>query len=639
MKKLQCIPFAFVASCVVSLFLLVSCVTDDRYDMSKEFDTTIGVGKGLAFPLGSTDKVYLSDLIDTDSIDLLEMDPVGNYVLSTGGDFSTTTFQLENTELHFDIREDEKYFKIEIKDLSKLEGLPLMEQKIPYAVHDTVEYQSIFDLYHEGLPKEIKRLRKIEFKAPVELQVSVKISSADLVAQEMLKTAGFLYLRGNGSEYFEVEFPEFVVLKQDEDIEGHKLKLQGKAVYDENEQGLIYNKTVIVERIDFSETEDGYIEVTDGKLDIKEFINVVGELVSETVYYSVADLTHLNSVKFVNQYTLGDIQIDKVEGVFEPERTEITESINLDFGEDLDFLKNAYLDLTDPRIYLTLNNNTPVPYDAAGVIAGYDSDNNEIADSRMELDLKADANAQTKVLLDRYAIPVEGWTNYQLANLNELLMNIPDRIDFNFNAGVYTGENYDLYSTVKFGEDMVISGEYRVDVPLAFDSLRLEYTYSIDDVFGTANDEPNGYSVENAGEETEEGEGDITEYIKEIRGLSLSLNVLNTLPLGFVPTIKMYDKEGKLLDIDNVGIEGGIARGTGAQNGVVGNPVKSPLKFKIASLDDKLEQIYRIDINLLGTGKGVLNSNEYLQITDISLNVEDYIVLDLDLDLDLELDI
>jgi hypothetical protein len=287
---------------------------------------------------------------------------------------------------------------------------------------------------------------------------------------------------------------------------------------------------------------------------------------------------------------------------------------------------------------LTLNNNTPVPYDAAGVIAGYDSDNNEIADSRMELDLKADANAQTKVLLDRYATPVEGWTNYQLANLNELLKNIPDRIDFNFKAGVYTGENYDLYSTVKFGEDMVISGEYRVDVPLAFDSLRLEYTYSIDDVFGTANDEPNGYSVENAGEETEEGEGDITEYIKEIRGLSLSLNVLNTLPLGFVPTIKMYDKEGKLLDIDNVGIEGGIARGTGAQNGVVGNPVKSPLKFKIASLDDKLEQIYRIDINLLGTGKGVLNSNEYLQITDISLNVEDYIVLDLDLDLDLELD-
>lgn len=637
MRKLLCIPFAFVATCVVSMFLLVSCVTDDRYSLSKEVDTTIGVGKGFAFPLGSTEKVYLSELIDTENVDILETDQVGNYVLSTGGDFSTTTFQLENTDLHFDIREDEKYFKIEIKDLSKLEGLPLMEQKIPYAVHDTVEYQSIFDLYHEGLPKEIKRLRKIEFKAPVELLVSVKISSGDPNAKEMLKTAGVLHLKGLGeNEYFQVEFPEFVVLGEDADIVDHKLMLHGDAVYDDTEQGLIYSKTVKVECIDFSETATGYIEIKDGVIDIKEFINVVGELVSETVYYSVADLTHLNSVKFVNQYTLGDIQIDMVEGVFEPERTEITESINLDFGEDLDFLKNAYLDLTDPRIYLTLNNNTPVPYDAAGVIAGYDSDNNEIADSRMELNLKADANAQTKVLLDRYATPVEGWTNYQLANLNELLKNIPDRIDFNFNAGVYTGENYDLYSTVKFGEDMVISGEYRVDVPLAFDSLRLEYTYSIDDVFGTANDEPNGYSVENAGGETEEdGEG-FTDYVKEIRGLSLSLNVLNTLPLGFAPTIKMYDEEGALLNIANVGIEGCINRGTGIVDGVVGNPVKSPLKFKIASLDEDLENIYRIEINLVGTGKGVLNSNEYIQITDISLNVDDYIVLDLDLDLGLD---
>lgn len=634
MRKLLCIPFAFVATCVVSMFLLVSCVTDDRYSLSKEVDTTIGVGKGFAFPLGSTEKVYLSELIDTENVDILETDQAGNYVLSTSGNFSATAFQLENPKLQFNVREDEKYFKIEIKDLSKLPGGPeIMDMKVPYAVHDTVKYQSIFDLYHEGLPKEIKRLKKITFKEPVKMQVAVKISSGDPVAQEMLETAGLLHLKGAGSDYFQVEFPEFVVLGEDADIVDHKLMLRGDAVYDDNEGGLIYNKTVMVDSIDFSATEKGYIEINNGVLDIKEFIDVYGVLESETVYYSVADLTHLQSVRFLNKYTLGEIEMDEVEGVFEPEKTEIVESIDLDFGEDMDFLKNAYIDLNDPRIYLTFNNSTGVAYKADACIVGYDDSNNEMPNTRMELSLAADAKSVTKVLLDRYGTPVEGWTSCPLSNLNELLKEIPDRIDLDFNAGVDTGEDYNLYSTVKLDDAMIISGDYKVDVPLAFDSLRLEYTLVIDDVFGKANESSDEYSM--GGETEEDGEG-FTDYVKEIRGLSLSLNVLNTLPLGFAPTIKMYDEEGALLNIANVGIEGCINRGTGIVDGVVGNPVKSPLKFKIASLDEDLENIYRIEINLVGTGKGVLNSNEYIQITDISLNVDDYIVLDLDLDLGLD---
>ena len=39
--------------------------------------------------------------------------------------------------------------------------------------------------------------------------------------------------------------------------------------------------------------------------------------------------------------------------------------------------------------------------------------------------------------------------------------------------------------------------------------------------------------------------------------------------------------------------------------------------------------MYRIDVKLVGTGKGVLNKYESIQFTDIALNIEDYIVLDL----------
>ena len=117
--------------------------------------------------------------------------------------------------------------------------------------------------------------------------------------------------------------------------------------------------------------------------------------------------------------------------------------------------------------------------------------------------------------------------------------------------------------------------------------------------------------------------------VKEIRGVSLSFTVLNTIPVGLKPEIFIYDENGNPVDA-TLSIDGEIKRGNEVlMDGVVGEPVASEIKVKISSTNALLKDLYRIDIKLVGTGKGAINANEYIQLTGIALNIDDYVVLDL----------
>ena len=113
--------------------------------------------------------------------------------------------------------------------------------------------------------------------------------------------------------------------------------------------------------------------------------------------------------------------------------------------------------------------------------------------------------------------------------------------------------------------------------------------------------------------------------------MSLSFKVLNTIPVGLKPSISVYDKEGNPLDA-LISIEGEIKRGGELRlddYGYIGEPVVSDVKVSLSAKSGLLDQLYRVDIKLVGTGKGVINAREYIQLTDIVFRIDDYIVLDL----------
>ena len=608
MKKQLNPACTIVVTCVFLLSTLVSCTVDENYDLSKGVDATIGVGKGLSFPIGSSKKIELSEFLKTEDIEFLKTDEAGNYAFSSTGSFSSGNFRLEETELNFDFGEYREVIDMELTPADD-GGSSHYPDGFPYLINRKIEHHIDLNLEQDNLPKEVKRVRKITFAEPVELDVVLDIRGADDNSHGMLEEVGELVFDG-----IRVKFPEYIDLGDDQPVDNGELVLLGSAVYNEDTKTLQYTKTVNVESIDFSKTDKGYFEVVGGAIDLSERVEINGNVRSaDIVYFSLDNMTHINNVIIESNFNLSEIKLASVEGLFEPEIDEISESLDLDFGEDMDFLKNAYIDFTNPYIKLTIDNSTGANVYADASIVGYDNESGEMDNTRMEFDLSAEANAKTKILITRRDSLVDGWENKVLPNLNELLKTIPDKINVNIRAGVAS----DVYSVLNFGEDMAFNGEYEVNLPLAFDDMRLEYTYTIEEPFGK-NDTENGYEDVSADENT---------IIKEIRGVSLSMNVKNSIPIGFAPSIIMYNKNGELMDLDNIGIEGEIKAGAG--NLVGAEPANSLLKFKIASYNENLDDVYRIDVKLVGTGRGVLNKYESIQFTDIALNIDDYIVLDL----------
>ena len=62
---------AATAFVIVSGIAVVSCSVDNAYDLSKDIDMTVAVGDGISIPLGSTDAIMLTEMIDPAKSDVI----------------------------------------------------------------------------------------------------------------------------------------------------------------------------------------------------------------------------------------------------------------------------------------------------------------------------------------------------------------------------------------------------------------------------------------------------------------------------------------------------------------------------------------------------------------------------------------
>ena len=636
MKKQLSVTCFLMVICVFLLSTLASCTVDDRYSMSNKIDATIGIGKGLTLPFGSTTKNYISDLLDVSESEFMSTDAVGNIVVSSGSSFASESFKIDEMSLSVNDVKDVRNYNFKVRLIEGMENLPF--GKFPYVIYENIDMSSDFNVRRDDLPKEVTRLTKIFFKEPVPLYLFVTISSKKTTSQNLLKDTEILYLKGaDNKECFELYLPDYLVFDQKTEFENGVLTFDGEAIYDEKTKNLCFEDVFYVESIDFTKTEKGYYEIVDGKIDLNEDVRAYGVLKSGTRYFDENDLSSINDVDITTILQVGEMNISSIECRFEPEIDPFSEKVDLNVG-DVEFLKNAYIDVNDPRLELTIDNGLDVTIQADANIVGCDENGAEIDNTRMEFDITVQPEATTKILVDRYGTPYDGWTNCVVPNLNELIKNIPDKVGVDLSVGVDNSKD----SRITLGEEIVFAGSYNLVLPLIFDDLRIEYSYSIEDVLGNNSDEAEddydygygfggyedeGYHDENYDSEDSES---FDTMIKEIRGLSLSFNVLNTIPLGIKPEILMYKKNGELLTDVALSVEGEIKPGNYVGvDGAIGEPVSSFVKFKLSAQPGLLDELYRIDIKLVATGKGAFNVNEYIQLTDIAVKLDDYIVLDL----------
>jgi hypothetical protein len=215
-------------------------------------------------------------------------------------------------------------------------------------------------------------------------------------------------------------------------------------------------------------------------------------------------------------------------------------------------------------------------------------------------------NTINKFFINRHGTTVEDYTTVVVPELNNIIKRIPDRIDVSLTATVD-----DKFSKLALGRDYEVSGRYSFALPMAFDSLNIVYVETIDGIK----------------EESNESGDQLGEYIDKIGLVTLSFDVLNTIPFGITPEITAYDSEGKLLEDLDLTIEGSIEKGNGAVNGVVTEPVVSHVVVKLKALE--LTKLDKIDISLEGEGSGVFNANEYIQLKNIVISIDEPVTVDL----------
>ncbi|MBR3884421.1 MAG: hypothetical protein IKJ31_06650 [Bacteroidaceae bacterium] len=611
--------FLTCTMCMSVLSLLFSCSIDNDFDLSKDIDMTVAVGNGISIPLGSTSEIYLTEMIDPEKSDIIEVDDNGYYTIRKSGTIDRTTVRVDETTIEVNPTSYEEIYETQVVDINydDLDRYPesvrneilanttythVMEEKID---RNNVEYK----IEQNDIPKEMRLLRKMTFAEPVMMSLDIDIftienssNDAQMLNKLHLHTDG-----GVGNEHFYIQMPKYVVFRDDAPVgEGNKLWIDDVIEHDFDKGHKHFTMDVYVEALDFSSYEGGGIKVENGRIEDKTTLAVRGTIFSDPLTFAANIIPELHDLHVKPIISFEPFVIKSVEGLFDPEIDVVNEVIDIDLGEDMDFIYDATLNFKNPQIYITLNNDgVTLPINANIALSGKDEHNNEILGSNVNFNLSVVPDSENKYYITPSGSSIAGYTSVA-ADLNNILTEIPHEIELTLEADV----DNSTYNKVILGEDMEVSGSYELDIPMEFNEVDLEYTETIEDVLG---DDPS----------------EITDYITEITSITLEMEVENTVPAEFTPSIVAKTVNGTVLENINVVFDNNIAAGEGIVNGVVGAPVTSTVKVKLSATNNELAKLNTLDVVFHGVGEGVLNSNEYIKLSKMSITIDDPIIVDM----------
>lgn len=351
---------------------------------------------------------------------------------------------------------------------------------------------------------------------------------------------------------FTIEFPDFMKLvyngtdtKRIKAVD-NKLIINGDLTNSELHNTGFMVTGLKVESLNFK-GKDG--EIKDGRLNMKKKVQITGAVTAsnQKVTAGQSDITVYPTVRFAK------MDVKSVYGKVDPKIDPVHETVELSMGDDLDFFKdeNNNLSLSDPQISLNLISTVTVPIDIELKLSSKDSKGNyikkNVAPDNGKIHLgKCDslqASRKTTLVISKTdrPQPASGDTVYVLmSKLSDLMTTVPDAIEFDLKASADQSVNH----YVDLTRVLSVSGEYKVSIPLVFDSLYIAYNDTIKDL----------------GEDLE----DIGDMIEDAN-LQILADVESTIPLGVKLSAKPYDKNGQIVsnvEITTFDIKPGTESGT-----------------------------------------------------------------------------
>lgn len=563
---------------------MVSCV-DNKYDLDKDIDMTINVGgEHLTIPAGSSDTAYLSKIIEVEEGDILQPDATTRvYHLTKKDDIDvepTTVKEVTISET--------------TTNLSPTEIVNATSSSVE--VPATVTTFGDFEAKSNNIDEALKELGALYAKASVDLILTI-----DFQKEQSLN---FTRVQANK---LKIVFPDYIVFKAEEGIQGHELILDGQVL---SENGSSYSRTLKVEGYKFSENAGPGRKPNEGTLTIEGVISMEGKVVTTGV-------SGTGTLSLVPKTVLREMTANSVTGVIQPEIK--AETTNIELNDLPDFLKDeeTRMDITNPVILLRAENQLKTPVEVDAVLtpmkgnAQIDGKEVKVGSGYGKTPVVL-ASGKNVIALSRTGeCTIEGVTsNVKVEDINNLLETIPDDIEVDLQPVVRN----EGYYTAELGRAYEMPSSYEVDVPLSFEqNLNIVYNDSVQDLNKDLND--------------------LDKVI--LKKANVLLTVDNAIPLKLQlkpKNVLIKDVYGNELTAVKKTIEEDKQYVTESTDGE--KPVTSELVLNLTSEDTAfLSKIDRICFKLTavpGSATGVpLKDTQWLKVTSIKLSVPGGVNVDL----------
>ncbi len=583
-----------VAALSTALLTVSSCIDHD-YDLKEDnidLKVTLG-GDLLTLPASSVQRITLSQILDLDptsSIKEIKEDDVNKYGLETGDYVLLQTGHSDPAD--FSVK------RVSINEMEPSETKTSLDKFIGVSGLEVTNHATTvneINLSNDDVTPELKALSSA--KVNLRIDFTVGFESHNFSGNAYIK-AGYKAIFNEG---WTVE-PAGDSKDYLRNLNNHTIEFTKDCAIAPNTS---FRAEIVLTEVNLDPAVVGQNQglYEPGKFRLVNDVTSEGNIAirsSDLAHGEEADLTLLTTTSVVP-----GAEILSVTGIVDPE-------INVDpttfsISDIPDFLSDEgnSLDIANPRIAFTIENDSPLPLTVDGQLTPYV---NGVAGT----DVKVGALYGTKPIkvapmstsvftISREAIDANDPNNIVVPDLADIIKTIPDEISFhNINCkAVLETATYELGHTYRF------NAEYEAIIPLAFGpDMKLVYSH----------------------EETNWDE-DLSKY--NFKEVEVSLSATSTLPLEMKPEAIALDRNGNELNTVKATV-----RGTIAPCASVAQPVKSEISVILTSDGENIGGLDGVRIVFTAcSAEGVydvnLNSGQSLLLEDIKVAVRGGVTIDL----------
>ncbi len=569
--------------CALSMIGLNSCMKmDETYDLEKDIDMTITVGGNLTIPGSDTEKMLLKDLLDLEEDGVIVANATtGDYHLIQDGEKNTTAVNVPGV----DIDVSNSGFGSFNTTIESISGT------IPGLVEEEFNDQIGIDIFKNEIPEELVELSHASTKMDNTYLVLSQRSGADVKLNKGY-TITF-------PDYMEIEYP---IGDGAWEVTGEEGKKNVLKLVSENGFTIHTYSTINFRIVGITfENVDEDVEVLNNaifngathEIDINGNIELKGQL-------SASGTVNTNGITISGEVSSQNIILTDVTGKVNPKVDLTINPIELNDLPDVLTDNEVLLDLTDPRIYITVSNTSPLSVDLSADLVAIKTDKENKTVKISDIRIPAE-NDFYRICINQIKDGEEGGINYvKVEELSTIIEDIPEKIEM---TNIETSVVQEAVE-IELGKDFTIETDYNIDTPLMF-GPRTYINYS----------------------ETIDGwDADLEDM--EFEGIEVSMTVVNEIPLGINLKAEAIDKDGNKLNNVEVDMDVNV------QAGALGNAARQDVTFNITTTDGTINGLDGIKLNIEAnaegqTGEAALNENQSIQIIGLKLKLQDGITMDL----------